>query len=438
MVEMTQIQSQTEEKKRFKLFNAIAKLRSSGLSQASDFLETKALKSKATAMVYASGIKYLDRFVKQYYPGNSADTIISLIRNGQVDVYTLVNRFVAYLREDTKNGSDLTPRSIESYVGAVRSYFLFKDVDISIAKWKNRVTLPTIYSEDEDAIDAQDVRNILQHCNNRRLKSYLLVLASSGARAMEAITLRESDIDLSAAMKDDTEPGLIRIRKEYTKTRRERRIFISNEAAKYLQSWIDYIYEDRNNKSKSARKRNADDLIFSSRAWNWKGNKYPTGLYDSLLQEFQKLLKEVGLIERKEDGVYKRRKITFHSFRRFVKTTIANQTRNSDYSEWFLGHSKSPYWVNKSDKLKAIYKEDCMKYLTFLSYDTVENVARNTEDQLKALRKENELLRAQMRHVEVSKQSELTETTNAIADLTNTVKQLQKEVIDLKSKNKEK
>jgi hypothetical protein len=117
--------------------------------------------------------------------------------------------------------------------------------------------------------------------------------------------------------------------------------------------------------------------LYVSKYDNWKGNKYPTGLYDSLLQEFQKLLTEMGLITRKEDGVYKRRKITFHSFRRFVKTTIANQTRNTDYSEWFLGHSKSSYWV-----------KDCMRFLTFLEYKTVQDVVRNTDAELKALRKE--------------------------------------------------
>ncbi len=131
-------------------------------------------------------------------------------------------------------------------------------------------------------------------------------------------------------------------------------------------------------------------MIFSSRAWNWTEHKYPTGLYDSLLEDFQKLLKETGLSERKEDGVFKRRKISFHSFRRFVKTTIANQTRNSDYSEWFLGHTKSPYWVNKPGERKKIYKEDCMKYLSFLSYHTVQDIARNTDAELKALRKEKD------------------------------------------------
>jgi integrase len=428
---MTQIQqSQIERKKQHKLYNLTDKLRESGLKSAPDFLENKAKKSKATALAYASGIKYLNRFAQAKY-GLNADTILSPLINKQIDVYDFINDFSTYLVKDTKNGENLNHRTIDSYVTGVRSYFVAKDVDISIAKWKGKVTLPPIYNEEEQAIDAQDIRNLLQHCNNRRLKAYLLVLASSGARAMEALTLRESDIDLSG-IDDETNPGTIKIRKEYSKNNLERTIYISNEAARFLRSWIDYVYSDKNNKTKSARKRNPDDLIFSSRAWNWKEHKYPTGLYDSLLEDFQKLLKETRLCERKEDGVFKRRKITFHSFRRFVKTTIANQTRNSDFSEWYLGHIKSPYWVNKPGERMKIYKEDCMKYLTFLSYDTVQNVAQNAEEEVKTLRKENELLKARMRHIEATKEAESKQNADVLGDLTQTVKQLQKEMAEMK------
>ena len=44
--------------------------------------------------------------------------------------------------------------------------------------------MPKMYREDEEALDASDIRKILLGCNNRRLKSYLLVLASGGMRAV--------------------------------------------------------------------------------------------------------------------------------------------------------------------------------------------------------------------------------------------------------------
>ena len=76
-----------------------------------------------------------------------------------------------------------------------------------------------------------------------------------------------------------------------------------------------------------------------------------------------------------------RRKISFHSFRRFVKTVISNQV-GQDYSEWFLGHSKSPYWTLKEVGRREIYATKCMKYLTFLDYSTLEATGRNIESKL--------------------------------------------------------
>jgi hypothetical protein len=83
--------------------------------------------------------------------------------------------------------------------------------------------------------------------------------------------------------------------------------------------------------------------------------------------------------ERKEG--MQRRKITLHSFRRFVKTVISDQV-NQDYSEWFLGHSKSPYYTKKELARREIYSTKCMKYLTFLDYTTLEATGKNIDAQL--------------------------------------------------------
>ena len=47
--------------------------------------------------------------------------------------------------------------------------------------------MPKLYREDEEPLDASDIRKILLSCNNRRLKAYLLVLASSDMRATEGL-----------------------------------------------------------------------------------------------------------------------------------------------------------------------------------------------------------------------------------------------------------
>ena len=96
--------------------------------------------------------------------------------------------------------------------------------------------------------------------------------------------------------------------------------------------------------------------------------------------------------DRKEGGLGRRRKITLHSLRRFVKTVISDQV-GQDYSEWFLGHSKSPYYTKKEPDRRQIYATKCMKYLTFLDYSILEATGKNIESMLSEKEQEIQTLR---------------------------------------------
>ena len=395
-------------------------------------MQNIARRSKYSAISYSSGLEHLNSFITKdpKYNKYNVETILEQLASEKIDRYRLINEYISYLQNDSINGHDLTALSIKAYVVAVRSFFAYYDVETTTSKFKNKVKMPVIYHEDEEAIDVNDVRDILQHCSNRRLKAYLLVLASGGMRAVEALAIRESDLDLSVS------PVEVRIRKEYAKTKRERRIFISDEAAKFLQEWLDWKYRDRHaeNKNVQNRVRNVNDLVFSS-----TGNQDPHSIYFKILLEFQKLLSLMdGLKLRKQDGVYKRRKVTFHSFRRFVKTTISNQTKNTDFSEWFLGHTKSSYYTNKPDELRRIYKEDCMKYLTFLDYPTVEATGRSFEAKLKEKDLEIEALRQQVSSLK-QQDSMKRDAIEGLVDFNTTINkkvtQLMEEVEQLKKKS---
>jgi hypothetical protein len=71
---------------------------------------------------------------------------------------------------------------------------------------------------------------------------------------------------------------------------------------------------------------------------------------------------------------------------------ISDQT-NQDYSEWFLGHNKSPYYTKKELERREIYATKCMKYLTFLDYSTLEATGKNIEAKLSEKEKEIDVLR---------------------------------------------
>jgi integrase len=223
--------------------------------------------------------------------------------------------------------------------------------------------------EDEEPIDAKDIRKILLCCNNRRLRTFILILASGGIRAREALAIRLKDVDFS------TSHTKIHIRKEFTKTRVARDIYISDEATHYLKQWLDWKY--RNKGIEWLEIPNSNDLVFAVNSTNNEPN--PSHIYFKIIIEFEKLLTIAGMDERKEG--MSRRKITPHSFHRFVKTVISDQT-NQDYSEWFLGHNKSPYYTKKEPERREIYAAKCMKHLTFLDYITLETVGKNIEAKL--------------------------------------------------------
>ena len=344
---------------------------------------------------------------RQRYYGCNCENILEPLLENKINVYELLDSFVSHVLA-TK--PEIAPKSLHLYIAALRSYFAYYDIDVIPSKFRRKVKMPKFYREDEEAIDAQDIRNILLVCNNRRLKAYLLVLASGGMRAVEGLAIRLKDIDFSVS------PTKIHIRKEYAKTRVSRDVYISDETTKYLNQWIEWKY---NNKERPTRTTKDDDLVFTLH-----NSTDPNVIYVKICLEFQKLLAVAGLDERKETGIHKRRKITLHSMRRFVKSVISDQV-NQDYSEWFLGHNKSPYYTKKEPERREIYATKCMKSLTFLDYSFLATTGKNIEAKLSEKEKEIQLLRQRD-----------SINTDAISGLGDRLTQMMKEIEELKKSQK--
>ena len=157
-------------------------------------------------------------------------------------------------------------------------------------------------------------------------------------------------------------PAKLIIRGEYTKTKVDRYVFLTREVKEQIKIWLDYKYRTRRicYKDKETGKSITEyrtpekkpyELIFSI---NQTDKPKPEILYKNLGAIFANTLDRIGMGNR-EDGNEIRRKITLHSFRRFVKTTISD-LGYSDYSEWFIGHSGSTYWRKKDNEKAEIFK----------------------------------------------------------------------------------
>jgi integrase len=413
------------------------------LTKVKRFLENIEENSKNTGSVYLTGLAQFQDFLKlsSNFNGHSLDSIIEPLsrKRSPMDVYEMLGKFISFLKhkhENYQQVKELSRNSIRIYMTGVRSFLSYYDIDINSAKFERKVKIPKIYREDERPLEVEDVRKILLACSHRRLKAYLLMLASGGMRATEALTVRLKDIDF------DKSPTKIHLRKEYTKTHVARDVYISDEATKYLKDWIDFKYRDRAKESGDRRlknrTKNPEDLIFSvydksaaAAATNATtssvnvsngaigGNKFnPSNLYAKVVKEFEKLLAVAGLDQRKEGMM--RHTITFHSFRRFVKTVLSKQV-GSDYSELFLGHSKSPYYTPTEQEKRKTYSDKCMKYLTFLDYTALEATGANIEDKLSEKDIEIQMLKQR----DSAKDQELQAMKSQLNDVVSRVEQVQ-------------
>lgn len=156
------------------------------------FLDSVARNSVKTKQIYAIGLSHFQTCHSHTKDGQTLETIVDLIIKNDVNVYVLLDNFVSYLL-DANRLTKLSRNSVGLYVACVRSFLQYHDVEISPSKFKRRVRIPKNHREDEEPLDASDIRRLLLSCNNRRLKSYLLILASGGMRTAEALAIRIKD-----------------------------------------------------------------------------------------------------------------------------------------------------------------------------------------------------------------------------------------------------
>ena len=219
-----------------------------------------------------------------------------------------------------------------------------------------------------------------------------MLLAATGMRAVEALSIRIKDLDLQLH-----HPRLF-VRGEFTKTRSDRTIFLTKEVAHQLSSWLDYKYRSRrvcyvSNNGKTVTEyrtptKNETDLVFS--VYQSVENPNPNNLYTELSHFFGKTLDRMGKGDR-EEGNKSRRRITLHSFRRFVKTTISD-LGYQDFSEYFIGHSGSTYWTKKESEKAEIFRK-IEPYLTFLNVHELERQGADIQSKIEELEELNQSFR---------------------------------------------
>jgi integrase len=391
--------------------------------------------NKRTALEYEYRLskfeKYVIAYQQQYQQQNqdrkrktiitSLDQVIEELKRSSntIDPYDLLSGFVAHIQEE--QGIE-NPNTIRSFVITARNFLEYYDIEISPRKFKLRVRLPKPIVRRKEPIGKEEIREILLKCSDIKLKTYVMVLAATGMRATEALALRYKDFDFGEDNKNNNNhQAFVRIRGEFTKTRMDRYVFLTRELVEQCKAWIDFKYrprritkvvshsnissssrdDDDDNRSGSHGNRtisqwvepdlSPDDMFFAMPRGRQRSSLQ--SLYVHMDEDFARTLDRIGFGNR-ENGNKGRREITFHSFRRFVKTTISD-LGYQDFSEWFIGHAGSTYW-RKKDSEKAELFRKIEPYLTFLDITGLESKGADMETKTEHVMAENLSLKQQV------------------------------------------
>jgi integrase len=359
----------------------------SAANTVTSYIRNVSTMNESTAYQYLSRLKDFEDFVANEND-LSVDQLLLEIKKGNQDPYDVLNSYAAYLKN--RNISALT---LKQRIVTVKNFLEYSDIEISPRRFKLKVKLPKIIRKKKEALSKEGIIEILNVCDNIRLRTYVILLATTGMRAVEALSIRIKDIDF------DSNPARVFVRGEFTKTKVDRIVFLTEELTQQLKSWLDYkhrtrrvCHQDKQKGKTITEYRTPDkkdtDLVFA--VYQDKKTPNPDFLYDDFSKSFAKTLDRSGKGNR-EDSNQRRREITLHSFRRFVKTTISD-LGYADFSEWFIGHSGSTYWTKKDAEKAQIFRK-IEPYLTFLNIPQLERQGADIQSKVEELEQLNQSMR---------------------------------------------
>jgi integrase len=368
----------------------------------SKYIKSISMMSSASAREYRFRLQGFGKFITLEY-NITLDDLLKAIKDGLLDPYDVLSRYIVHLQ----TSNNISALSLKQRVTTAKNFLEYFDVEISPRKFMLKVKLPRVVRKDIQALTKEDIANILNACSHIRLKTYVMLLASTGMRASEALSIRLADCDLS------TNPPKLLIRGEFTKTKVSRFVFLTQELVQQISLWLEYKHRTRRIclKGKENEKthveyrtlrRNDRDLLFAVN----QASSNVKWLYNQFANSFGKTLDRMGKGNREEVNHSRRRRITLHSMRRFVKSTIS-ALGYGDFSEFMIGHSSSTYYRRTVEEEAALFKK-IEPYLTFLDYQQLERRGADISTQLQEKDKQIQTL--------VKKQEEFEQLIQSLID----------------------
>lgn len=147
--------------------------------------------NKRTAYEYYIRLMNFQNFITIDYK-TTLDTLIMGIKEGNEDPYDVLTDYITYLQ----NTCDISPNTLKARTITAKNFLEYDDVDISPRKFNLKIKMPKVIKKSKEALSKEDVIDILNASSDIRLKTYVMLLAATGFRAVEALSIRIKDLHL--------------------------------------------------------------------------------------------------------------------------------------------------------------------------------------------------------------------------------------------------
>jgi integrase len=244
-----------------------------------------------------------------------------------------------YLKEKRNYSDDMAgfvislqtrpPLSARQTFSLVQGFFSYYDLELSTKELKfirHKLPKGNVRTVDKD-MDTETIRVILQHLDVKG-RALILVLASSGMRIHETLSVTLDDIDFKS------KPVCITIRGENSKTGDNRITFISDEATQAVNEWLkvraDYIKSSANRNNglvktgRGAAKTDYDD-----------GRLFPFSDQNASAL-WNNAITKAGLLSR--DKSTNRKQLHYHQLRKFFISQLSLIV-SKEIGEMLAGHA---------------------------------------------------------------------------------------------------
>jgi integrase len=327
---------------------------------------------------------------------------MTALKDKKLDVYSILQKYAGELNDHFYQTGKNTAKTINYKVKYAKRLLEYHDVDITQSKFRIKVKIPRSVDPELTPLDKEMIRKILNACDDIRLKTFMLWLASSGWRAKESLALKLGNFNF------DTHPITVSIHGKHAKTRKSRHTWPTEEFAKELHDYLNWKYRPRriNAYRRGSKGEYVTKLVIPQRRPNDyvfliyhddEMKEHPRKLeyaYNQLNERFNAVIKRLQ-IGKEIDS--RRSKVTFHSFRRFVYTQL-DSLGLGQFAEFYIGHKVSEYW-NKPETEKIATFKKAEPYLMYHDVASLEargaDVAAKMEErdaQIQGLIKKQEQL----------------------------------------------